>query len=240
MFHYRIQDIISDHANEEIEILVDNGTTMKGTCINKELKKLKAARRTPPKKIVIISGIKAGRGQSYKTEDKGEWYITDLVYAPSRSAVCDNIIQSVGRITGCFLGNYQGIRNNLHIWTHENVREIINKYTGIQDKIIETKNKEILVSKEDMPEVPLFSRNKAIVKLKKQKNWNNEVVGFQAPSKTLAYKFAKLRFGDKKFELVTADDPRTEDKNYIWQNNGKWYYGNSINYRYHKVLMGCR
>ena len=236
MFHYIIQDMIfSLYSNTEIEILVDNGTTMKGTCINKELKKLKAARRDRPKKIVIISGIKAGRGQSYKTEDKDEWYITDLIYAPSKTSVCDNIIQSVGRITGCF-DQYMEVVSNLHIWTHENVKENIEKYSHIQQKIIETKNKEVLLHQTDIPEVPLFSRNKALVKLNKQIGWDKKLAGFQAPSKTLAYKFAKLRFGDKEFELIDNQSERIHDKNYIWQSNGKWFYGNNENYEYHRVL----
>ena len=124
------------------QVIVDNGSMQKfypylnmdikkGTCINKVLKIIK--KEMNPRKILIISGIKAGRGQSYKTEDENEWHVTDLIYCPARSTPCDSIIQSMGRITGIY--ENKNIREKLQIWSRENVKRSIKKYNRLQSKV---------------------------------------------------------------------------------------------------------
>lgn len=80
-------------------------------------------------KIIIVSGIKAGRGQSYKTEDLEEWHLTDLIYIPPKITTCDTIIQACGRITGI----YNKINKSLHIWTSEATRNSILEYINCQE-----------------------------------------------------------------------------------------------------------
>jgi hypothetical protein len=84
------------------------------------------------KKIVIVSGIKAGRGQSYKTEDKNEWHLTDLVYLPPVFQTCETLIQACGRITGIYEKNHQ----QLHIWTSRKAKDSILEYISYQNTVL--------------------------------------------------------------------------------------------------------
>ena len=84
------------------------------------------------KKIVIVSGIKAGRGQSYKTEDQNEWHLTDLVYMPPVFKTCETLIQACGRITGIYEKNHK----QLHIWTSKKAKESILEYINYQNTIL--------------------------------------------------------------------------------------------------------
>lgn len=83
-------------------------------------------------KIVIVSGIKAGRGQSYKTEDNNEWHLTDLVYMPPVYQTCETLIQACGRITGIYEKSHQP----LHIWTSKKAKDSILEYMTYQDTIL--------------------------------------------------------------------------------------------------------
>jgi hypothetical protein len=83
-------------------------------------------------KIVILSGIKAGRGQSYKTEDLNEWHLTDLVYLPPKVQSCETLIQACGRITGI----YNTVGTKLNIWTSRNAKDSIIDYINYQSDII--------------------------------------------------------------------------------------------------------
>ena len=83
-------------------------------------------------KIVIVSGIKAGRGQSYKTEDTNEWHLTDLVYLPPKVQSCETLIQACGRITGI----YNNLDQKLNIWTSRNAKDSIIDYIHYQRNIL--------------------------------------------------------------------------------------------------------
>lgn len=91
-----------------------------------ELKKLET------KKIIIVSGIKAGRGQSYKTEDKNEYHLTDLVYLPPNHQSCETLIQACGRITGI----YETTDKKLHIWTNEKSKTSIMSYIDYKNDLM--------------------------------------------------------------------------------------------------------
>ena len=84
------------------------------------------------KKIVIVSGIKAGRGQSYKTEDKDELHLTDLVYLPPVYQTCETLIQACGRITGV----YEKSHKPLHIWTSRKAKDSILEYMSYQQTVL--------------------------------------------------------------------------------------------------------
>lgn len=88
-------------------------------------------------KVVIVSGIKAGRGQSYKTEDENEWHLTDLVYMPPKSQTCETLIQACGRITGIYSNSHK----TLHIWTTKKAKESVKSYMEYQTKILEESSK---------------------------------------------------------------------------------------------------
>lgn len=96
-------------------------------------------------KIVIVSGIKAGRGQSYKTEDDNEWHLTDLVYMPPMFQTCETLIQACGRITGIYEKNH----NQLHIWTSRKAKDSILEYIKYQDTVL----KECKNSKDNISEL---------------------------------------------------------------------------------------
>lgn len=83
-------------------------------------------------KVLIISGIKAGRGQSYKTEDTKEWHLTDLIYLPPVFQSCETLIQACGRITGI----YESKDKKLHIWTTRQAKESIFEYMSYSDKFL--------------------------------------------------------------------------------------------------------
>ena len=85
------------------------------------------------RKVVIVSGIKAGRGQSYKTEDSQEWHLTDLVYLPPVYQTCETLIQACGRITGI----YEKDHKDLHIWTSRKAKNSILEYIDYQTCIME-------------------------------------------------------------------------------------------------------
>ena len=95
--------------------------------ILKNLKKYSSS-----KKIVIVSGIKAGRGQSYKTEDSNEWHLTDLVYLPPVFQTCETLIQACGRITGIYEKNHK----QLHIWTSRKAKDSILEYISYQNTVL--------------------------------------------------------------------------------------------------------
>jgi len=82
-------------------------------------------------KIVIVSGIKAGRGQSYKTEDSGEWHLTDIVYLPPVYQTCETLIQACGRITGVYDKTPE-----LHIWTSRKAQNSILEYIDYQKNVL--------------------------------------------------------------------------------------------------------
>lgn len=83
-------------------------------------------------KILIISGIKAGRGQSYKTEDTNEWHLTDLIYLPPAVQSADTLIQACGRITGI----YENKNKNLHIWTTKQAKVSIFEYMSYSEDFL--------------------------------------------------------------------------------------------------------
>lgn len=91
------------------------------------------------KKIVIVSGIKAGRGQSYKTEDSDEWHLTDLVYMPPIYQTCETLIQACGRITGI----YEKCHQPLHIWTSRKAKDSILEYLRYQSLVLHECKKNI-------------------------------------------------------------------------------------------------
>jgi hypothetical protein len=84
------------------------------------------------KNIVIISGIKAGRGQSYKTEDDNELHLTDLVYLPPVRQSCEKLIQACGRITGI----YSKTHKKLNIWTTKKAKDSILEYINYQKMVL--------------------------------------------------------------------------------------------------------
>jgi len=99
-----------------------------------QIKELLRALKTYSKsrKVVIVSGIKAGRGQSYKTEDEDEWHLTDLVYMPPNYQTCETLIQACGRITGI----YEKCHNSLHIWTSRKAKNSILEYLEYQSLVL--------------------------------------------------------------------------------------------------------
>ena len=110
-----------------------------------QIKELLRALKTYSKsrKVVIVSGIKAGRGQSYKTEDEDEWHLTDLVYMPPNYQTCETLIQACGRITGI----YEKYHNSLHIWTSRKAKNSILEYLEYQSLVLnECKNNKCNVS----------------------------------------------------------------------------------------------
>jgi hypothetical protein len=100
--------------------------SLKNYSIKVILKQLKIF--SSSKTIVIVSGIKAGRGQSYKTEDDGEWHLTDLIYLPPKKQSVETMIQACGRITGVYKDNHRP----LHIWTHLSVKDAIEGYVSFR------------------------------------------------------------------------------------------------------------
>lgn len=94
---------------------------------------LKTIKNYTPDKVIIISGIKAGRGQSYKTEDVNELHLTDMIYLPPKFQSCETLIQAAGRITGI----YSNPDICLHIWTPKVSRDSILEYIEYQTKILE-------------------------------------------------------------------------------------------------------
>lgn len=109
----------------------DNTYQFKKIHIKDILRTLKKYSKT--KKVVIVSGIKAGRGQSYKTEDSNEWHLTDLVYLPPVYQTCETLIQACGRITGI----YEKDHKELHIWTSRKAQNSILEYINYQHSILE-------------------------------------------------------------------------------------------------------
>lgn len=124
------------------------------------------------KRIIILTGCMANRGITFGSTNYEEciknnivpWHVTEMYFIPSVSMDSGNLLQSAGRICGCY-------RDDIPLTLYTNVPNDILKAYHVQEEILhrsKTENPEQSLLKETMKTIPIskakFTRRRVVSK----------------------------------------------------------------------------
>lgn len=124
------------------------------------------------KRIIILTGCMANRGITFGSTNYEEciknnivpWHVTEMYFIPSVSMDSGNLLQSAGRICGCY-------RDDIPLTLYTNVPNDILKAYHVQEEILhrsKTENPEQSLFKETMKTIPIskakFTRRRMVSK----------------------------------------------------------------------------